>query len=376
MHFAGVIMSQLFSPYTLRSLTLPNRIVVSPMCQYSADNGAATAWHMIHLGHLALSGAGMLILEATAVLPEGRITPTDLGLWDDETEAALKPVIEAIRKHSRIAIGVQLAHAGRKASTRSPWEGGQQIPVAQGGWATHAPSALPHAEGEETPVALDAAGMRRVRDAFVLAAKRAVRLGMDALEIHSAHGYLLHQFLSPIANQRTDEYGGSLENRMRFPLEVFDAVREVFPGDKPVGVRVSASDWMEGGWDIDQTIAFAAELKKRNVDWIDASSGGISPLQKIKSGPNYQVPFAQAIKEATGVNTIAVGLITEPQQAEDIIASGKADMIALARAMLYDPRWPWHAAAELGATVNAPPQYWRATPHGHHDLFGDTSPKR
>jgi 2,4-dienoyl-CoA reductase-like NADH-dependent reductase (Old Yellow Enzyme family) len=324
---------------------------------------------MIHLGHLALSGASMLILEATAVLPEGRITPTDLGLWDDATEAALQPVIAAIRQHSKIAIGVQLAHAGRKASTRSPWEGGQQIAVAEGGWATYAPSAVPHAEGEETPLALDAAGMRRVRDAFILAAKRAQRLGIDALEVHSAHGYLLHQFLSPISNQRTDEYGGSLENRMRFPLEVFDAVRSVVPADKPVGVRVSATDWMDGGWDINQTIAFAAELKKRDVDWIDASSGGISPLQKIKAEPNYQVPFAQAIKQATGVNTIAVGLITEPQQAEDIIANGQADLVALARAMLYDPRWPWHAAAQLAAHVTAPPQYLRSAPHGLSKLF-------
>jgi 2,4-dienoyl-CoA reductase-like NADH-dependent reductase (Old Yellow Enzyme family) len=366
-------MSQLFSPYSLRSLTLPNRIVVSPMCQYSADNGAATAWHMIHLGHLALSGAGMMMLEATSVTAEGRITPTDLGLWDDATEAALQPILAAIRKHSKIAVVVQLAHAGRKASTRSPWEGGQQITVADGGWITSSPSAVPHAEGEEAPLALDAAGLRRVRDAFVLAAKRAMRLGLDGIEVHAAHGYLLHQFLSPIANQRTDEYGGSLENRMRFPLEVFDVVRAVVPMDKPVGVRVSATDWMDGGWDLEQTIAFATELKKRDVDWVDVSSGGISPLQKIVAGPGYQVPFAQGVKEATGVNTIAVGLITEPQQAEEIIASGKADLIALARAMLYDPRWPWHAAAQVGATVQAPPQYLRAAPHGLSKLFGDTS---
>jgi 2,4-dienoyl-CoA reductase-like NADH-dependent reductase (Old Yellow Enzyme family) len=362
-------MTQLFSPFTLRGLTLPNRIVVSPMCQYSAHNGEATDWHMIHLGHLALSGAGMMMLEATSVVPEGRITPTDLGLWDDVTEAALRPVLAAIRKHSNIAVVVQLAHAGRKASTRAPWEGGKQIAVSDGGWATYAPSPLPHEEGEEAPIALDAAGMRRVLDAFVLSAKRAMRLGMDGIEVHAAHGYLLHQFLSPISNQRTDEYGGSLENRMRFPLEVFDAVRAVVPADKPVGVRVSATDWVEGGWDVEQTITFAAELKKRGVDWIDVSSGGISPHQQIKAGPNYQVPFAQAIKEATGVNTIAVGLITEPQQAEEIIASGQADLVALARAMLYDPRWPWHAAATLGARVSAPPQYLRSAPHGFKHLF-------
>lgn len=366
-------MSQLFSPFTLRSLNLPNRIVVSPMCQYSADNGKATDWHMIHLGHLALSGAGMMMLEATSVVPEGRITPTDLGLWDDATEVALVPVLAAIRRHSKIAVMVQLAHAGRKASSQSPWEGGKQIAVSQGGWATVAPSALPQAEGEDPPIAMDAAGMRRVRDAFVLAAKRAMRLGLDGIELHAAHGYLLHQFLSPIANQRTDEYGGSLESRMRFPLEVFDAVRAVVSEDKPVGVRVSATDWMEGGWDVEQTIAFAAELKKRGVDWVDVSSGGISPLQQIKAGPNYQVPFAQAVKEATGVNTMAVGLITEPQQAEDIIANGQADFVAMARAMLYDPRWPWHAAAQLGGTVDAPPQYWRSLPHGSPKIFGDTT---
>tara|TARA_R110001599_G_scaffold64023_4_gene179598 strand:- start:285027 stop:286139 length:1113 start_codon:yes stop_codon:yes gene_type:complete len=365
-------MSQLFSPYTLRSLTLPNRIIVSPMCQYSAASGAATDWHMIHLGHLALSGAGMLMIEATAVVPEGRITPNDLGLWDDRTEAALVPVLAAVRKYSKIPVVMQLAHAGRKASSMSPWQGGQLIPVAEGGWLPVAPSEIPQKEGEPAPLALDAAGMRRIRDAFVLAAKRAERLGIDGLELHGAHGYLLHQFLSPIANQRTDEYGGSLENRMRFPLEVFDAVRAVFPEDKPIGMRVSATDWIEGGWDLPQTIAFAAELKKRNVDWVDVSSGGISPLQKITLGPNYQVPFAQGVKEATGVNTMAVGLITEPQQAEDIIANGQADMIALARGMLFDPRWPWHAAVALGATIDAPPQYWRSAPHGQNKVFGET----
>lgn len=365
-------MSKLFSPYTLRSLTLPNRIVVSPMCQYSADNGAATAWHMIHLGHLALSGAGMLMIEATAVEPAGRITTTDLGLWNDANEAALVPILAAIRQHSNIAVVMQLSHAGRKASSKSPWEGGQVLPVAEGGWSTYAPSAVPQKEGEVEPLALDAAGLRRVRDAFVLAAKRAARLGIDGLEVHAAHGYLLHQFLSPIANKRTDEYGGSLENRMRFPLEVFDAVRAVFPADKPVGIRVSATDWMENGWNLEQTIAFAAELKKRDVDWIDVSSGGISPLQKITIGPGYQVAFAQGVKEATGVATMAVGLITEPQQAEDIIASGKADFIAMARGLLYDPRWPWHAAAALGATIKAPPQYWRSAPHGLNKIFGDT----
>jgi NADPH2 dehydrogenase len=350
---------------------LRNRIVVSPMCQYSATDGEATAWHMIHLGSLALSGAGLLTIEATAVEADGRITPGDLGLWNDATEAALKPVLAAIRQHSGIAVAMQLAHAGRKASSHIPWEGGQQIPLLEGGWLASAPSPIPQKAGETPPVALDKAGLGRVRDAFAAAATRAARLGIDALEVHGAHGYLLHEFLSPISNHRTDEYGGSLENRLRFPLEVFEAVRGAFPEDRPVGVRVSASDWVEGGWNIEQTIAFANELKKRGVNWIDASSGGISLAQKITLGPGYQVPFAEAIRKATGLPTTSVGLITDARQAEDIIASGKADLVALARGLLYDPRWPWHAGAELGATVEAPPQYWRAPPHEHKELFGE-----
>jgi 2,4-dienoyl-CoA reductase-like NADH-dependent reductase (Old Yellow Enzyme family) len=366
-------MSALFDPFTLRSVIVPNRIVVSPMCQYSAERGAASAWHLIHLGTLALSGAGMLCIEATAVEPDGRITPACLGLWDQRTEAALQPVLAAIRKYSKIAVTMQLAHAGRKGSSHVPWEGGQLIPVAAGGWLPHAPSALPYKAGEAAPLALDAAGLARVRQAFVDAARRAARLGIDALEIHSAHGYLLHEFLSPIANQRTDEYGGSLENRMRFPLEVFDAVRAAFPAHQPVGVKVSATDWVDGGWDLQQTIAYSSELHQRGADWVAASSGGLSPLQKIPIGPGYQVPFAQAVRAATGVNTMAVGLITEAQQAEAIIASGKAHLVALARAMLYDPRWPWHAAAQLDATVEAPPQYWRSQPQGLKRLFGDAA---
>ncbi|PCE26178.1 oxidoreductase [Paraburkholderia acidicola] len=366
-------MSALFSSLTLRSVTLPNRIVVSPMCQYSAERGEATAWHMIHLGHLALSGAGLLCIEATAVEPDGRITPGDLGLWDDVTEAALKPVLAAIRKHSPIRVAMQLAHAGRKASSAAPWDGGQLIPVADGGWLPHAPSAVPHKDGEEPPLALDAAGLNRIREAFAATARRAVRLGIDALEVHAAHGYLLHQFLSPLANQRTDEYGGSLENRMRFPLEIFDIVRAAFPADKPVGVRVSASDWVDGGWTLDDTLAFADELKKRGCDWIDASSGGVSPLQKIPLEPGYQVPFARAIKQATGLPTIAVGLITDATHAEQIVSEGDADLVAMARAMLYDPRWPWHAAAQLGASVEAPPQYWRSQPRDQKALFGEIS---
>jgi 2,4-dienoyl-CoA reductase-like NADH-dependent reductase (Old Yellow Enzyme family) len=366
-------MSALFSPIKLRGLALPNRIMVAPMCQYSAVNGEANDWHFVHIGSLALSGASIFCIEATAVEAIGRITPGCLGLWNDATEAALKPIMASVRKHSKIAVMMQLAHAGRKASSHVPWDGGQLIPVSEGGWQPEAPSAVPHKESEPPPRALDAPGLARVRDAFVAAAKRAERLGIDGLELHCAHGYLLHQFLSPISNKRTDQYGGSLQNRMRYPLEVFDAVRAAFPDHKPVGVKVSATDWVDGGWDLAQTKEFAKELKKRGVDWIDASSGGVSPLQKIPLGPGYQVPFAQAIKEATGVNTIAVGLITEAKQAEDIVASGKADMVALARAMLYDPRWGWHAAAELGGHVEAPPQYWRSQPSTQKALFGATT---
>ena len=270
-------MSALFTPFTLRSVVVPNRIVVSPMCQYSAEHGEASAWHLIHLGNLSLSGAGMLCIEATAVERDGRITPACLGLWDQRTEAALQPVRAAVRKYSKIAVTMQLAHAGRKASSHVPWQGGQLIPVSEGGWLPHAPSALPYKEGETAPLALDMAGLARVRKAFVGAAMRAARLGMDAVEIHSAHGYLLHQFRSPIANQRTDEYGGSLENRLHFPLEVFDAVRAAFPAEKRVGVELSATDWVDRGWDLEQTITLSKELNDRGADWVAVSSGSLSP---------------------------------------------------------------------------------------------------
>jgi len=366
-------MSALFSPISLRDLALPNRIMVAPMCQYSAENGEANDWHFTHINTLALSGAAMFCIEATHVEPIGRITPGCLGLWNDATEAALRPILASVRKHSKIAVAMQLAHAGRKGSSHKPWNGGQQIPLIEGGWQTEGPSDVPHKEGELPPRALDANGLKRIRDAFVDAAKRAMRLGIDAIELHSAHGYLLHQFLSPISNKRADQYGGSLQNRLRYPLEVFDAVRAVVPRNKPVGIKVSATDWVDGGWDLEQTIEFAKELKKRGVDWIDVSSGGVSPKQKIPAAPGYQVPLAQGIKQATGVTTMAVGLITEARQAEEIVASGKADMVALARGMLYDPRWAWHAAADLGGQVEAPPQYWRSQPSTLKELFGKTT---
>ncbi|MBP0491908.1 NADH:flavin oxidoreductase/NADH oxidase [Roseomonas sp. SG15] len=363
-------MSQLFQPLLLGALELPNRIVIAPMCQYSAEDGRATDWHTIHLGHLALSGAGLLVLEATAVSPEGRISPADLGLYSDEDEAALGRVLAAARRYSAMPIAVQLSHAGRKASSRAPWDGGTQIrPGEPGGWRTEAPSALAHAEGEDTPTALDHAGLARVRQGFVEAARRAARIGLDGIEIHGAHGYLLHQFLSPLANVRNDEYGGSLENRMRFPLEVFDAVREAFPTDRPVWMRLSATDWVPGGWDVESTIAMARALKARGCDAIHVSTGGVSPRQQIPLAPGYQLPFARQVKAAVDLPVIGVGLITEPEQAEAVIAGGDADAVALARAILYDPRWPWHAAAKLGARVAAPKQYWRSQPREFKDLF-------
>ena len=363
-------MSQLFEPLQIGNLRLDNRIVIAPMCQYSAVDGTPGGWHLMHLGHLALSGAGLLILEATAVSAEGRITAGDLGLYCDVNEAGLAHMLAALRAHSPIRIGMQLAHAGRKASTRAPWVGGQQIRAGEpGGWQAVAPSAVPHSPTEDAPTALDRDGLTRVRAEFAAAALRASRLGLDGVEIHAAHGYLLHQFLSPIANQRDDEYGGSLANRMRFPLEVFEAVREAFTPSLPVWARISATDWVPGGWDIEGTLALSHALKARGCAAIHVSSGGVSAQQAIKLGPGYQVPFAHRVKDEVGLPTIAVGLITEPEQAEAIIASGEADAIALARAMLYDPRWPWHAAARLGAQVAAPPQYWRSQPREFKDLF-------
>jgi 2,4-dienoyl-CoA reductase-like NADH-dependent reductase (Old Yellow Enzyme family) len=365
-------MSALFTPYQVGSLEMRNRIVIAPMCQYSAEEGCATDWHTIHLGQLALSGAGLLIIEATAVVPEGRISPDDLGLWSDENEAALAKVLESVRRHSDMPIGIQLGHAGRKASTHAPWKGGGQIrPDEDRGWQTVAPSAVPFEAHENPPVALDAAGLVRVREAFVEAAKRSARLGLDAVQLHGAHGYLLHQFLSPLSNRREDQYGGSLENRMRFPLEVFEAVREVFPAGRPVSMRVSATDWVEGGWDIEQTIAFARALEARGCDAVHVSSGGLSPEQKIPVGPSYQVPLARAVKAATNLPTIAVGLITGYDQAEAIVGTGDADFVALARTILYDPRWPWHAAAYLGGKVKAPKQYLRSQPTRHRHLFDE-----
>jgi 2,4-dienoyl-CoA reductase-like NADH-dependent reductase (Old Yellow Enzyme family) len=360
----------LFTPIKLGKLELANRIVIAPMCQYSANDGCMNDWHLVHLGHLAISGAALLTIEATAVVPEGRITYADVGLYNDETEAAMRRTLDAIRHCSDIPVAIQLSHAGRKASTEVPWKkSGQFPPDSPSGWLTEAPSPVPFAEGYSTPVALDRDGLRRVRDAFVAATRRADRIGIDAIQLHVGHGYLLHQFISPLSNRRDDEYGGSLENRIRYPLEVFSAVREVFPAHKTVTVRISGTDWVDGGWDVEQTIAFAQAAQKLGCDAIHVTSGGLHPAQQIPVGPNYQVPLARAVKEAVDIPVVAVGLITGFEQAEAIVGTGDADMIAIARTILYDPRWPWHAAAELGARIHAPNPYLRSQPRRFKDLF-------
>lgn len=363
-------MTHLFSPLTLRGTTFTNRAWLAPMCQYSSVDGFVDDWHLVHLGARASGGFGLLLTEAAAVLPEGRITPQDAGLWSDEHATAWRRVTDFV--HARgTRVGVQLAHAGRKASVHRPFSSSTgSIAPSEGGWTTVAPSPVAFPE-LAAPAQLTTEQVAAVPAAFAAAARRAVAAGFDVVEVHAAHGYLLHQFLSPLSNRRDDAYGGSLENRMRFPLEVFEAVRAAFPAGRPVGIRVSATDWVEDGWDIEQTLAFAAALKVRGCDFLDVSTGGLSPQQKISLSPGYQVPFAERLKRDVGMPTIAVGLITEARHAESIVASGQADMVALARGILYDPRWPWHAAAELGAQVDAPPQYWRCQPRELKALFRD-----
>ena len=365
-------LSHLFSEFTITSprgpITLANRSVVAPMCQYSAHEGQATDWHLMHWANLLNSGAALFIIEATGVTPEARITPQCLGLWDDATASALDDKLNRARKLApHVPVCIQLAHAGRKASSAAPWEGGQLLPTAQGGWETQAPSAVPHLPQERAPHELDATGMADIQAAFVKAAERADAMGIDAIELHAAHGYLMHQFLSPIANHRTDNYGGNFDNRIRFPMEVFQAVRAVFKG--AVGVRISASDWVENGWTPEETADFSLRLKLAGADFVHISSGGVAVQQKIAIGPEYQVPFAKLVKQKTNMPTIAVGLITEPQQAEDIVARGDADLVALARAFLYKPRWTWEAAAALKGHVQASPQYWRCMPREAQGIF-------
>lgn len=349
--------SKLFSPVDLGGITLPNRIVVSPMCQYSAVDGSAQPWHQVHYGSLAMSGAGLLCIEATHVEREGRITQGCLGLYSDENEAALKPIVEWVRGWMpNVKLGIQLAHAGRKASAQRPWKGGGPLTQADAPdlpWTTVSASALPYdpATKWHTPVALDAAGLKRVKQGFVDATLRSLRLGFDLIEIHGAHGYGLNQFLSPLSNTRTDEYGGTAEKRRRFPLEVFEACRKVWPRDKALGMRLSCVEWVEGGLTIEDTVETARQLKALGCDFIDCSSGGNSPAQKIKVEPGYHVPFAARVRKEAGIKTWAVGIITEPEQAERIIANGEADCTAHARAFMVDPRWGWNAARALGAEL-------------------------
>jgi 2,4-dienoyl-CoA reductase-like NADH-dependent reductase (Old Yellow Enzyme family) len=354
--------SALFQPIQLRGLMLENRIMVSPMCQYSAVEGCMTDWHLAHLGMLANSGAGLLCFEMTNVEAIGRITPACSGLYSDANEAALRRMVAHCREHGQAKLAIQLAHAGRKASTAPPWDSRKALKPEEGGWEPVAPSAISLGEDELVPRALTLSEIHALVAKFADATRRALRLGFDAIELHAAHGYLMHEFLSPLSNRRDDRYGGSLANRMRFPLEVFSAVRAEWPEDRPLGMRVSCTDWAEGGWDIEQTLALARELKELGCDWIDASSGGAVKNQAIPVAPGYQVTFAERIRKETGIATIAIGLITEAAQAEKIVAEGKADMVALARGFLWDPRWAWHAALDLGATPRIPKQYLRGRP--------------
>ena len=366
--------SLLFSSYILSSprgpLELTNRIVVAPMCQYSANNGEATDWHLMHWGNLLNSGAALFIIEATGVSPEARISPACLGLWDERTEAALKDKLSRARALAPpTPVFIQLAPAGRKASSATPWNGGQLLALDQGGWNTVAPSAIAHLDGERLPHELTNVDLEKLIHDFVAAARRADRIGVDGIEIHGAHGYLIHEFLSPIANQRTDQYGGSFENRVRFPLELFAEVRGAYKG--VLGIRISASDWIEGGWTPEETAQFAALLKHKGCDYVHISSGGISPKQKIVLGPKYQVPFAKIVKDQSGLPTMAVGLITDPHQAEEVLEDNNADFVALARAFLYKPRWGWEAAAALGGKVRANERYWRSLPKEAQAIFGN-----
>lgn len=352
-------MSGLFAPLEIRGVRFRNRIAVSPMCQYSSEDGFATVWHLVHLGSRAIGGAALVIAEASAVEPRGRITPADLGIWKDAHMENLSHIAPFIKKQGAIP-GIQLAHAGRKASTRVPWEGGAAIPASDGGWQPVAPSAIPFRDGDPAPAELTQADIRAIVEAFAAAAHRARTAQFEVVEIHGAHGYLINEFLSPLSNKRTDEYGGSFENRSRFALDIVRAVRAVWPDPLPLFMRISSTDWVEGGWDLDQSIWLAKELKDLGVDLIDCSSGGVVAYAKIPLRPGYQVLFAESIRRATGIMTGAVGLITDPEQADGIIRGGQADVVLLAREMLRDPYWALHAAKALGQQAPVPVQYGRA----------------
>ena len=351
--------SQLFAPLAIKSIVLKNRIAISPMCQYSATDGFANDWHLVHLGSRASGGAGLIIQEATAVSPDARISPQDLGLWKDEQIEKMQQINRFIVSQNAVP-GIQLAHAGRKASVSAPWNGNKKLDESQGGWETVAPSAIGYHSNEKAPIALDKIGIQKIISDFKSATKRVVQAGYQVLEIHGAHGYLLHQFLSPLSNFRTDEYGGSFENRIRLTLEVVDAVQSEWPKDLPLFVRISATDWADGGWNVEESVALTKILKQKGVDLIDASSGGLVSHQKIPLGPNYQVPFAEKIKKETGILTGAVGLITQAIQAEEIIADGKADLVLFARESLRNPNLGLTFAHELQATIQWPKQYERA----------------
>jgi len=353
--------ARLFSPLRLRELEFKNRIFVSPMCQYSAADGMPTDWHLVHLGSRAVGGAALVMTEATAVSPEGRITPCDTGIWSREQAAEFRKIAGFLRQQGAVA-GLQIAHAGRKASTDVPWRGGKPLDTGSGGWQPIAPSPVPFAEGYAVPREMTEADMERVRAAFAASARHGREAGFEVVEVHMAHGYLLHEFLSPLTNRRTDAWGGSLENRLRFPVSVARAVREEWPERLPVFVRVSATDWVEGGWDLPQTVALARELKTLGIDMVDCSSGGAVPDAKIPAGPGFQTPFAAAIRREAGIATGAVGWITEPAQAEQIVSTNMADAILIGREFLRDPYWPLHAARSLGVDVPWPSQYERAKP--------------
>ena len=350
--------SHLFTPLTLRGTSFRNRAWAAPMCQYSSIDGFPTDWHLVHLGSLARGGAGLVMTEATAVTPEGRISPADAGIWNDEQAAAYERITDFVRSQGAVP-GIQLAHAGRKASTQKPWEGNGYVESEDGGWQTVAPSPLPFGSWP-VPKELSVAEIRGLVAAFAAAAERASSAGFEVVEVHAAHGYLLHEFLSPLSNTRADEYGGDLTGRSRFLFEVVDAVRAAWPDDRPVSVRFSATDWAEGGWTVEETVEVARRLASHGVDVYDVSSGGLTPDQRIVVGPGYQAPFARAVREGSGVPTVAVGLITEPAQAEELLADGSADAIMLARELLRDPHWPLRAAHELGDGGAWPFQYLRA----------------
>jgi 2,4-dienoyl-CoA reductase-like NADH-dependent reductase (Old Yellow Enzyme family) len=353
-------MDNLFSPISFRSITLPNRIAVSPMCEYSSTDGFANDWHLVHLGSRAVGGAGLVLTEAAAVLPEGRITPSDLGIWKDEHIAMLARIVDFLHAQGAYA-GIQLAHAGRKASMQRPWEGERLLSPEESGWTNvAAPSAIPFNEKYAKPHQLDAAGIAEVKQAFAAATRRALTAGFDVIELHSAHGYLLHEFLSPLSNKRTDQYGGSFENRIRLLVETVDAIRAEWPANLPLFVRISTTDWTEGGWDEPQSVALAKILKQHGVDLVDCSSGGNVSGATIPTGPGYQVPFAEQIRSEADIATGAVGQITSAAQADQIVRTGQADLVLLARQMLRDPYWPLHAADELGVAMTWPPQYLRA----------------